>query len=366
MRSILRNAHKYLSLTFGLLWILQAATGVILVFRGELDDALLRGPAQPLAPAQFGVEVAKLADKEATSRLTYIMASEGSRNRFDLLFTDKNERTRTLRVDGTGSVLRERPLDYDYPAPGLFQTAHDFHETLFAGDRGKWFLGLSGTLLLSNLLLGLKLAWPARGQAWRRVLLPGTTGAFSANVYKWHRALGLMLVVPAIVIVSCGVLQEWPPDSWLGVETPVPRSANAAQTSVYPLGAALATALARYPDASLGLIEMPSADNAYYRIRLRQPGELRRVYGTTTVYVDAHDGSVLLDRDAFKLPLNEKITNAFYPIHTGEFAGLAGRVMVFCSGLSLLTMAALGASMWWTRRARQRPSNSLRTQTAPR
>lgn len=109
---------------------------------------------------------------------------------------------------------------------------------------------------------------------------------------------------------------------------------------------------------------MPGADNAYYRIRLRQPGELRRVYGTTTVYVDAHDGSVLLDRDAFKLPLNEKISNAFYPIHTGEFAGLGGRVLVLCIGLALLTMAALGASMWWTRRARQRPNNSLRARTA--
>ncbi len=366
MRSILRNAHKYLSLTFGLLWILQAATGVILVFRGELDDAMLPGASQALAPLLFGDAVAKLVADNPTSTLTYVMASEGSRNRFDLLFTDKDEHTRTLRVDGTGSVLRERPLDYDYPAPGLFQTAHDFHESLFAGDGGKWFLGLSGALLLSNLLLGLKLAWPARGQSWRRVLLPRAAGSFSAKVYKWHRALGLMVVLPAIVIVSCGVLQEWPSDRWLGVDAPVPVSSSRAPAGTVTLGAALTAAMARYQGASLSLIQMPAGDNAFYRIRLRQPGELRRVYGTTTVYVDAHDGSVALDRNAFALPLSEKISNAFYPVHTGEFAGLAGRAIVFCVGLSLLTMAGLGAGMWWTRRVRRQPNDLLRTQAAAR
>jgi uncharacterized iron-regulated membrane protein len=351
MRSILRTTHRYLSLTFGLLWLLQAASGVVLVFHGELDDALLSGSDRPLAPAIFGATVTRLAAADTQARLDYVMASEGSGNRFDLLFTDQNDRTRVLRIDGEGTILRERPQNYAYPAPGLFQIALDFHETLLAGDRGKWFLGLSGTLLLSNLLLGLKLAWPGRGQPWRRALLPGFAGSFSANVYKWHRALGLYLVLLAIVVVSCGVLQEWSPDGWLGVEAPIPTPHASAQTTLAPLGGALAAALARYPGATLALVEMAGAENPWYRIRLRQRGELRRVFGTTTVFVDAHDGTVLLDRNAFELPLNEKIANAIYPIHTGEFAGLGGRVIVFAIGLWLIAMATLGASLWWTRRS---------------
>jgi uncharacterized iron-regulated membrane protein len=350
MRSIVRTTHKYLGLSLGLLWLLQALTGVLISFQGEIGDALLPGADRALAPAVFGAAVTELAVGRPQATLTYIMASEGSVNRYDLLFTDKVDHTRSVRVDGEGTVLRELPRDYDYPAPGLFQTAHDFHETLFSGDRGKWLLGLSGFVLLSNLLLGLKLAWPAGGQPWRRVLFPGVAGPPAATFFKWHRALGVCVLVPAIVIVACGVLQEWPADRWLGADPATPAVQKSTQMETVALGAVLALALQRYPGARLSLVEMPAAEQPWYRIRLRQDGELRRVFGQTTVFVDARDGTLLLDNDAFKLPLNEKIANAFYPIHTGEFLGFPGRMISLLTGLSLLTMGVLGAGMWWTRR----------------
>jgi len=365
MRSFLRATHKYLSLTFGILWLLQVLTGVLITFRGEIEDALLAGPSQPLDPARFGAAAEKLAATRAET-LVYVMASEGSPNRYDLLFNNRNGDLQAVHVDGVGTVLRERPYDHDYPRPGWFATAHDFHETLFVGDRGKLFLGFSGALLLSNLLFGLTIAWPVRGQPWRRVLLPGLSGPFSAKVYKWHRALGLAIVVPAIVIVSCGIAQQWPVDEWLGVESPVPKPHAKEATGSIVLGGAITTALARHPDATLSLVTLPDKDQAWYKVRLRAPGELRRVFGETAVYVDAHDGSVLLDRDALIMPRNERIANAFYPIHTGEFLGLFGRLLVLIVGLSLLTMATLGACMWWTRRARARPNPSPKTQAVSR
>ena len=353
MRSILRSIHKYVGLTFVLLWVLQAATGVALVFHGEIDDALLQGSSRPLTPLVFGPAVANLAATHPQSRLTYIMASEGSPNRFDLQFTNATGRTDVIRVDGEGSILRERPQNYDYPSPGLFQMALDFHETLFSGDRGAWFLGLSGALLFSNLLFGLLLAWRTRTQTWGRVLLPGLAKTFAANVYKWHRALGLLLVLPAMFLVSLGVLQEWPADQWLGIHLPTPMAHATTQTHLVPVGTAIDTALAHYPTATLSLVAMPSADEPWYRIRLRRPGELARVYGATSLYVDAHDGEVLLNRDAFKLPVNEKIYNAIYPIHTGGFAGPAGRTVVLVLGLWLIAQAVLGLFLWQARRKRR-------------
>ena len=362
MRSFLRATHKYLSLTFGILWVLQALTGVLITFRGEIEDALLAGPSQPLDPARFGAAAAKLAAARAET-LVYVMASEGSPNRFDLLFESSNEQLQAVHVDGSGTVLRERPYDHHYPAPGWFATAHDFHETLFSGSRGKLFLGFSGALLLSNLLFALAIAWPARGQGWRRVLLPGVSGPPTAKFYKWHRALGLAIALPAIVVVGCGIAQQWPVDEWLGVESPEPKPHVTDNASTIPLGDAITTALARHPDAALSLVSLPDKEQAWYKVRLRAPGEIRRVFGETAVYVDAHDGSVLLDRDALAMPRNERIANAFYPIHNGEFLGLFGRLLVLAVGLSLLTMATLGACLWWTRR-RARLNPPLKTRTA--
>ena len=365
MRNILRNTHKYLSLTFGLLWVLQALTGVLISFRGEIEDALLAGPEQPLDPARLGAAAATLAAARPAATLAYVMASEGSPNRFDVLFTDARDRTDSVRVDGAGTVLRERPYDYGYPGPGLLQTAHDFHETLFFGDRGKLFLGFSGALLLSNLLIALKLAWPGRGQAWRRVLLPGSAGPPSAKLFKWHRALGLVVVLPAIFFVACGVAQQWPTDEWLGVKSVQPDARSASGAGTVALGDVLSTALARHPGATLSIVSMPDAERPWYRVRMRQPGEWRRVFGKTAVYVDARDGSVLLDRDAATMPLNERISDAFYPLHSGEFLGYAGRVVVLATGLGLLTMAGLGVCLWWARR-RQQQHSPARTKATPR
>ena len=350
MRSFLRTAHKYLSLTFGLLWLLQAATGVLLVFRGELDDAMLSGPDKPLVPAIFGAAVTKMATERAPATLTYIVASEGSRNRFDLLFEDLQGRTRTVRVDGEGQLVIDRPRDHDYPAPGLFQTALDMHESLFSGQRGMWFVGISGLLLLSNLVAGLIMAWPARGQTWLRVLLPGTAGSLPANLFKWHRALGLMLVAFGIVIVFTGVLQEYPVDDWMGVQRPEPPPKTSSLPPAVPFGDALTTALSRHRGAPIAIIEMPGADHPWYRIRVREDGESRRVFGWTSVLIDAQDGSVLLDKNAADLATNAKVYNSFYSIHTGEFFGLGGRIVVLAVGLWLTTMCVLGFMLWWTRR----------------
>ena len=42
----------------------------------------------------------------------------------------------------------------------------------------------------------------------------------------------------------------------------------------------------------MGVI-FPGDESQWYRIRVLQPGESRRVFGTTTVFVDAHSGEVL-------------------------------------------------------------------------
>jgi len=51
----LRLIHKYLSLTMAVLWLLQAATGVLLVFHWELDDWTVSGPRKSLNPEKLGV-----------------------------------------------------------------------------------------------------------------------------------------------------------------------------------------------------------------------------------------------------------------------------------------------------------------------
>ena len=97
---------------------------------------------------------------------------------------------------------------------------------------------------------------------------------------------------------------------------------------------------------------MPSSESALYKVRVLRPGEWRRVYGTTTVFVDARDGTVAARFDALSDGPRRSFVDGLFPFHTGEMGGLAGRIAVMAIGLWLLTMIWLGVVLWRRRSKR--------------
>jgi uncharacterized iron-regulated membrane protein len=346
----LRTVHRYCSLVFAVLWLLQAATGVLLVFHWELDDALVAGPAAKLDAARLGARLQAVQAARPHDRVASLYASGGDPGRFDILVETQAGGTDAIRIDGAGTVLRDAPYDYDWPRAGLFQFATYLHQTLLLGDRGTIFIGVSGVLLLSNLLLGMRLAWPRRGQ-WLRALRPARLRGI-AWFYAWHRALGLAFVVPALLLVATGILLAFaePVSNWIGVVRATPGAVEKAGEIALPPGAAIAAALQRFPDGQFASLRMPGEDSPWYRVRLRRPGEWRRVYGTTSVFVDARDGQVLLAEDARDGNVTTRAFESLQPLHTGEAGGWVFRSLVAIEGLWLLAMIVLGVGLWWQRR----------------
>ena len=142
-------------------------------------------------------------------------ANPETSGRFDVLLTQTSGESDALRVDGEGTMLRRRPANYDNLHIGIYQIATYLHQTLFLHQTGRWFMGFSGVLLLSNLVLGLCMAWPRKGQ-WRRALMPVAAGALTARVYSWHRAVGLWLAFAVFPLVFAGVLMAFdnPLERW--------------------------------------------------------------------------------------------------------------------------------------------------------
>src|SRR3546814_11799418 len=104
----------------------------------------------------------------------------------------------TLRIDGAGHVLRRHAPGDGVSNGGLFVLAYDLHETVLAGNAGAWFVDISGLLLLSNIILGIKLAWPGKGHLGRALRPPSARPAL-ARLYGWHRMAGLWLAVPDFI-----------------------------------------------------------------------------------------------------------------------------------------------------------------------
>ena len=184
-------------------------------------------------------------------------------------------------------------------------------------------------------------------------------GRCEAMCFSWHRAVGLWLALPATVLIISGMLAafEEPLDQFLGTGASPAGLAGIRSTRVHSLTTALVApavamqvALQQFPSATPTSMRMPRKDSPWYEVWMKQPGEARRVYGQTAVYVSAEDGRLITVNDALKASLTQRFVYALIPTHTGEIAGLPGRLLALAVGLWLLTMLVLGVMLWSGRR----------------
>lgn len=351
MKRGLLALHRWLGLVAVAFWLVQAASGAILAFRWEIEDALLAGTHAPADARALGARIDALAG--AGGRVADLWASSSASTRFDIYYADAGGRPRVARVDGAGRVLRDSADEGRFAHGAAFDTLTSLHAELLAGEAGSWVVASSGILLLTNVLAGLRLAWPAAGN-WRRALALRPAGPRAARASAWHRTLGLWLGVVILPFVCAGILLcfETGLRRALGADLPPPNSGHIASGPATAAGAALAIADARHPGSALSAIVLPSADAPWYVVRQRRPGDLRRNWGTSSLYVAAAGGRVLADRPAAAGPGGQRAADLIYPVHTGQAAGIAGRALVTLLGVWLAATCILGLRLWLARRTK--------------
>ena len=348
-RRTIFSVHRWLGLAAGLLWLFQAVSGTIIVFHWEEDDASIAGRHVPTDLSGIGHTISWLAPRGSGRQVTQVWTSAGFSDRYDVMVVDdKSGEVTTVRIEGDGTPIRLTPPGH----VNFINTLVLLHQSLLSGTPGRWAMGASGALLFTNLIVGLVLAWPKKGN-WARALRPPSKGGPIARYYGWHRALGLIWCLPALLLVSAGILLAYngPLQAALGA-TPPTISARPGPARV-SFRDAVTSALRQVPGARLAAVEMPSAMDATYKVHVRTAGEWRRAYGDSMVFVDAVNGrirGVALAKDA---PANLYWFDTLAPIHTGEAFGLFGRILVLCTGIWLTTMIVIGARLWWVRRRRQ-------------
>lgn len=363
MRAAFRICHKYLALCLGALWLLQALSGMLLVFHRELDDTLLGASARPVSFVVVDQALARIAQQAPDARIVEYFVSGGVEGQIDVLIERAGGAREVVRIDGmTGGTVRTNAWEEPRSQLGVFRFVLLLHKQLLAGRLGEWLIGISGVFLIASIALGLKLAWPKAGQ-WRAVLLPRPTKAPVAKVFAWHRAMGLCLAPFALLVALTGSLMTWtdelPGASAEAVALAANRAVYARDGRMITPSEAVAVAHGLYPDASVAIVSMPTAQREWYSIRLRQPGELRRVYGTTLARVHADTGAPLAAVDALKMSISDTVFVALYPIHSGEWGGVATRALALIVGLWLVGTMTFGLLSWIARRGARRHNKAL-------
>ena len=351
MKQAFRKLHRYLGLTLAAFWLLQTLSGALLVFHRPLDDALIGTSNLPLELSAIDEALNLIKRNSPGTRVIEYFVTGGSANQIDVLVSVKNGHRYVIRIDGhSGEILRQTSWENPRSELGIFRFILLFHKQLLAGEIGHWIIGVSGSILFINLLIGLRLAWPPPNR-WKHVLLPGKSKVPSATLFKWHRATGTWFAATGLIMALTGALMVWVPTSYYGNLGPTGLIPDLRKEDVIiPSSEAVRAAKYRFPSASLAVVSMPTKTSPWYAIRVRQPTELRRVFGTTFVYVDARTSEILSFIDASTAPLPIKALTALWPIHTGEWAGIAGRLLTLIIGIGLSTTVMMGLALWWQRR----------------
>jgi uncharacterized iron-regulated membrane protein len=168
----------------------------------------------------------------------------------------------------------------------------------------------------------------------------------------------LLLAVPALVLVCTGIVRAFddplslsapfesarPPPAASWVQAQTPRQAPT-------LAEAISSALALYPGSKLAAVELPDSDAPWFAIRVTQSHDVRRFFGTTTVYISNRNGGVLENYAADAMPAGVRMWDALYALHTGEIGGIAGRCLIALLGVALFVLIGLGLWLYFQRRA---------------
>ncbi len=337
---------------FGIFWVLQAVSGALLVFQRELTDLTTIAPYgkdMPYTNAGLSIGIEKLKQTNPTHKPVFLINNSTSYNIFDLITETPEKELPVYRLSATtGDTYKTYYWEGSVSTLSFFRALHLFHTRLLAGNLGHWIIGLSGIFLTTSLALGLYIGWP-RNRTAKHVLKPKAFKFKIASLYAWHRAVGLWCVFLLLFITVSGTIQVWQSSlrSMLGAthNPTIERAENSGLT--LSLTDAINIAKQEFPGSALAMVSFPQASTPYYQVRLTQPDESRLVYGTTTLYISEQDGRILriynpLTTKSLKL----KVFDALYPLHTGEFWGLTGRILYLIAAIGLVLLTVMGLSLW--------------------
>ena len=372
-RRALFQLHWFLGITAGFVLALMGVTGAAMAFEDEIMAALSPGvvtlalpvgaaagkasdrrlpPDALVAAASYQRDGARVQDvtierDPARAAAVHFMPEKGQR-RGDRSYIDP--RTGVLLGKATGA--------------GVFRTIQDLHRWLAlpgAGNGiGRQITGFSAIALIFFALSGLYLRWPRHPLDWRAwfVLDLRKTGrnlyrALHAVIGGWMLAFYLLSALTGLWW-SYGWYREGVRYALTGQSAPAERrKADTPTGPSLPIAPAWASFLrsegARYDRV---VVSLSTGDKPVTMRVLSQGARFDRM--ADELRFDAVTGALVkTDRYADR-STGETIATNIYPIHTGAFFGLPGRIALFLTSLTMPLFTVTGLLLYLARRRNKR------------
>jgi uncharacterized iron-regulated membrane protein len=223
---------------------------------------------------------------------------------------------------------------------------HDFmrglHYYLFApGDWGFYLVTALGFVLAASLVTGLLVYKRFWAGFWRWPRFDRDVRTWAGDVHRLV-ALWSLWFVALMVVTTLWYLAE---RAGVQLETPPP-VASATSNRVQPDGATVARWVATAQEAMPGLavtaIQLPYAAGDPVTVQGQWQAWLVRER-SNAAFIAPDTGALLGTRVAHMMPLGERWVHTADPLHFGDFAGLASKLVWLVFGLALAGLCLTGA-----------------------
>lgn len=354
LKRVLFRLHWIAGLLAGLVLAVVGFTGGLLGFEKSILRAL--NPQLDIAgagrhaqlPAQW-IESARTGYPVLQPRS---IAWDGADAAVSLRLASGNERGIEVALDPyNGTVLGTGR------GTAFFKTVESLHRTLAAGPIGKQIVGASTALLIVLALSGVYLRWPRRplsASAWLRLDFRLKGRGF---VWHLHAVTGTWLLAFYLVASLTGLW--WSYDFYrsavngiAGVTTPLRRTPPpAAPPGLAPASIDQAWAAFRVdvPDATRASMALTGDAAKPLEIRYQTAASAHE-RAWNTLKLDSASGAVVSRELYDEQPRGRRFVSALFPLHSGNFFGAPGRVLMALASLLLPLFAVTGIWLWLLRR----------------
>lgn len=355
MRPFLRRgwlkAHRWLGLSLGMVLMLAAFTGSLLLLADPLDKAINQHlfTANDPGSVAYGAVMQKIRGEFPPEAAFTLRPPRHPGESLQVI----------VRGPWTGTVflhpVTAKELGRRGQSEGFAGFLFTIHSSLFAGEVGKAVLALAALAYVVMLVSGLVLWWPIR---WGQAFSIRTGVGLTRSLFDWHRVGGAVLGLLVLVSVASGAYMAWQPlaklvthlSSAQPLRPPVVLTAAMRGDAI---GTAVERAQALFADAMIGYVQVPNRTDAPVRVRLRLPDD-PHPNGLTSVWLHPASAEVLAVHRWNELDLGSRAYSYVYPLHIGELGGIPLMIVTFLLGMSLPGFAITGIWLWWRRRANRK------------
>ncbi|MGG6293665.1 PepSY-associated TM helix domain-containing protein [Leptolyngbya sp. AN02str] len=393
--------HFYAGLFVIPFMLILAATGIIYLFKPQLDTAMYHNlmfvqPGATALPYTEQVQSAQSSYPDAT--VTQIMPNVAPDRSTEVLLATADERNLMVFVNPyNGQVLGDRDEDNNLQA-----IARKIHGELLIGKAGDYLVELASCWGLVLLISGLYLWLPRNKFSVTGTLIPRL---WSKNKRVFWRDLhavpgfyGILLIgfliltglpwtgfwgdtfaqvwgrfpaqmwddVPQSTVLTGSLNQRGQVVPWAVQQLPMPQSTTSGhsnhtghsdarseiQESVAGSSVNLNTviSLAQAQGAPPGFnVTLPEGKTGVYTVSAFPNDPTQEV----TMHIDQYSGKVLADVRWKDYGLVPKAVEMGVAIHMGKYFGIANQLLMLVAALITMLLSMTGAVMWWQRRPKE-------------